>query len=198
VALTDRSDESSGQNRLRAAVLRYGRVEGDLLKVDDFLNHRVDAGLLAAIGADLVRRFEPPDLLLTAEASGIPPALACALHLGVPMVFAKKYLGPGSRHAFFREVHSPTRGSEYRVEVERRVLPGGLAVLVVDDFLAGGSTAEALGEIAEEAACSVVGLTFVIEKAYQKGRERLEAHGWRVESLIRVGSLAGGVISLAD
>jgi xanthine phosphoribosyltransferase len=193
-AATDRP----GQKWLRAAIREHGRVEGDLLKVDDFLNHRVDARLLAAISSDLVEPFARPDLLLTAEASGISPALACALHLDVPMVFAKKYLGPGSRHTFFREVYSPTRGSDYRVEVARRVLPAGLGVVVVDDFLAGGRTAEALGEIIEEAACAVIGFTFVIEKAFQKGRERLEAHGWQVESLIRITSLADGVISLAD
>ncbi len=114
------------------------------------------------------------------------------------MVFAKKYLGPGGRHTFFREVVSPTRGSEYRVEVPRRVLPAGLGALIVDDFLAGGRTAEALGAIVEEAACTVIGLTFVIEEAFQQGRKRLDAHNWAVASLVSIDSLEGGVISLAD
>jgi xanthine phosphoribosyltransferase len=183
---------------LRAAVLERGRVEGDLLKVDDFLNHRVDPTLLTTVGAALAERFPSPDLVLTAEASGIPPAMACALALGVPFVYAKKFLGPGDRRAFARDVASPTRGIEYRVEVSRRVLGAGLRVLIVDDFLSGGRTAEALGEIAEEAACEVAGHGFVVEKAFTGGRERLEGHGWRVEALVQVLSLSGGAIELAD
>ena len=112
----------TGTHLLRTAIRERGRVEGTLLKVDDFLNHRVDPELIAAVGADLAACFAAaaPQVVLTAEASGIPPALACALSLGVPMVFAKKYLGPGGRDVLTREVFSPTRGMEYRVEVARR------------------------------------------------------------------------------
>jgi len=190
----------TGAEQLRAAIVRWGRVEGTLLKVDDFLNHRVDPELITVVGGALADRFADadPDLVLTAEASGIAPALACALHLGLPMVFAKKYLGPGSRDVHFREVYSPTRGMEYRVEVFRRALSPGRRVLVIDDFLAGGRTAEALGEIAEEADCTVVGLGFAIEKTFQEGRQRLTAHGWRVDALARVASLDGGRITFAD
>ena len=185
---------------MAAAIREYGRVESGLLKVDDFLNHRVDPELISVIGADLADRFRPlaPDLVLTAEASGIPPGLACALALEVPMVYAKKYLGPGDRRAFCREVMSPTKGTEYRVEVARRALGAGLRVLIVDDFLAGGRTAEALGEITEEAACTVLGLAFVIEKTFQEGRSRLERHGWSVDSLAKVASLSGGKVVLGD
>jgi len=189
----------TGTRLLHEAIRDRARVEGALLKVDDFLNHRVEPGLLAAVGADLAacHAATPPDLVLTAEASGIAPALACALSLGVPMVFAKKYLGPGRRDVLAREVLSPTRGIEYRVEVSRRALAPGLRILVVDDFLAGGRTAEALGEIAEEAGGVVVGFGFVIEKTFQQGRSRLAAHGWRVEALARVLSLADGRVVLA-
>ncbi|MBU1494440.1 MAG: phosphoribosyltransferase family protein [Actinomycetota bacterium] len=189
-----------GADLLREAVITDGRVMGSLLLVDGFLNHRVDPPLLDAIGADLAERFAPagPDVVVTAEASGIPPALTCAVHLGVPMVYAKKYLGPGDRNVFFREVVSPTRGAEYRVEIARRVLGAGSRVLIVDDFLAGGRTAEALGEIAVEAACRVVGFGFAIEKRFTGGRSRLESHGWRVEALITVTSLEAGVVALAD
>jgi xanthine phosphoribosyltransferase len=189
-----------GADRLRAAIMRWGRVEGTLLKVDDFLNHRVDPDLIVGVGDALAEQFAAgdPDLVLTAEASGIAPALACALRLRLPMVFAKKYLGSGGRDVYFREVFSPTRGMEYRVEVFRRALSPGLRILVIDDFLAGGRTAEALGEITEEAACAVVGLGFAIEKTFQEGRSRLEAHGWRVEALARVASLEGGLILFAD
>lgn len=160
------------------------------MKVDDFLNHRVEPALLAAIGADLASRFTHPDVVLTAEASGIAPALQTALSLGVPMIYAKKYPRAHSdRPAFVREVGSPTKGAEYRVEVAHRVLPPGTRALIVDDFLSGGRTAEALGEIVEESGGIVIGLGFVIEKAFVDGRSRLEARGWRVESLLRILSL---------
>lgn len=191
---------SSGADLLRAKILEEGRVEGSLLMVDGFLNHRVDPRLLEAVGTDLAERFEElePDLVLTAEASGIPPGLVCAAALGTPLVYAKKFLGPGDRHSFFREVLSPTRGVEYRVEVSRRVLHAGHRVLVIDDFLSGGRTAEALGEITEEAAGTVVGFGFVVEKVFQEGRNRLEAHGWNVHSVVRIDSLGGGVVRFAD
>lgn len=185
---------------LREVVASRGRVEGDLVKVDDFLNHRVDPEVIAAIGAQIASRHadDPPDLILTAEASGIPPALAAALELGVPAVYAKKYLGIGDRYTYAREVTSPTKGVEYRVEVARRALAPGQRVLVVDDFLSGGRTAEALGEIVAEAGCTLVGFAFVIEKAWMEGRSRLVAHGWPVESLVVVTTIDGGRILLAD
>ncbi len=183
---------------LRKAIETRARVEGDLLKVDDFLNHRVDIDLFPEIGEAIAARFSGsrPDLVLTAEASGIPPGLVAAQAMGVPMVYAKKYMGVGQRYTFAREVSSPTKGTEYRVEVARRVLPPGLRVAVVDDFLAGGRTAEALGEIVEEAGGVVLGFVFVVEKTFSGGRERLESHGWSVDALIRVTSLEAGVAVL--
>lgn len=139
-----------------------------------------------------------PDLLLTAEASGIPPALAAGRVMGLPMVYAKKYLGPGERYTYSREVSSPTKGTEYRVEVARRVIEPGLRVAIVDDFLAGGRTAASLGEIAEEAGCEVVGAIFAIEKTFAGGRDLLESHGWDVHSLVAITSLDGGGFDIAD
>ena len=190
----------SGAALLRRAVLERGRVDGPILRVDDFLNHRVEPRLMTAIGADLAARFAAaaPDLVLTAEASGIPPALAAAQALDVPMVYAKKFVGPGNPEAFARDVPSTTKGIEYRVEVSRRALHGGLAVLIVDDFLSGGRTAEALGEITEEAGAAVAGLGFVIEKRFAGGRDRLAPHGWDIESLLTVMSLDAGTITLLD
>lgn len=181
---------------IREAVVARGRIEGSLIKVDDFLNHRVEPALMAQIGADLAHLLRPsrPSLILTAEASGIPPALAVATHLGIDMVYAKKYPRTTSaRPSFVREVSSPTKGDEYRVEVARRVLGSGERVVIVDDFLSRGRTAEALGEIVEEAGSAVVGFGFVIEKAYMEGRSRLAAHGWQVASLVSILSLDDGL-----
>jgi xanthine phosphoribosyltransferase len=184
-----------GAAALRRAVLERGRVEGPLVKVDDFLNHRVEPDLMAAIGADLAALFPVPDLILTAEASGIPPALLAASALGVPMVYAKKYPRSHSvRPTHVRVVGSATKGEEYRIEVAHRVLPAGSRVVVIDDFLSGGRTAEALGEIVEEAGCTLVGFGFVIEKAFAEGRARLEGRGWSVAALLQILSIEGGLV----
>lgn len=182
---------------LRRAIEEYATVEGEIVKVDGFLNHRVDPAVIAEVGRRMAGWIGPrdPDLLLTAEASGIPPAAAVGSLLSVPYVYAKKYVGPGHRYTFAREVSSPTKGTEYRVEVARHVLPAGLRVAIVDDFLAGGRTAVALGEIVEEAGCTVLGAAFVIEKGYAPGRSNLEMRGWDVWSLETITSVDGGVVS---
>lgn len=151
------------------------------------------------VGAALSHIIEPwqPDLLLTAEASGIPPALSCGLHAGLPMVYAKKYVGLGDRYSFGRDVSSPTKGKEYRVEVSRRVLEPGIRVAIIDDFLAGGRTAEALGEITLEAGCQPVGFAFAIEKCFTAGRQRLEARSWEVKSLVKVATISDGKVEFA-
>ncbi|MEE8498203.1 MAG: xanthine phosphoribosyltransferase [Acidimicrobiia bacterium] len=192
---------SSGAVLLRAALLDRGRVEDSLLKVDDFLNHRVEPSLLTAIGETLATAFAEasPELVLTAEASGIPPAMTTSAALGIPFVYAKKYpRSDAVRPAYVRAVSSPTKGVEYSVEVARKVLPQGCRVLVVDDFLSRGRTAEALGEIVLEAEAELVGLGFVVEKSFMEGRARLETHGWRVESVAIVSSLEDGVVSVLD
>lgn len=185
---------------LRTAVAERARIEGPLVLVDEFLNHRVEPAVIASVGRDLAASFAPlaPDLILTAEASGIPPAMACSHELGIPMVYAKKYLGTGDRYSFAREVTSPTKGVEYRVEVARRVLPPGLRLIIIDDFLARGRTAEALGEIATEAGCELLGFGFAIEKGWQGGRERLERHGWVVHSVVELESIEGSTVVLRD
>lgn len=181
---------------LRQLIADRSRVEGEILRVDEFLNHRVEPDVIAEVARRMTAILRPrrPDVILTAEASGIPPASGVASLLQVPMIYAKKYVGLAHRYAFAREVVSPTKGTEYRVEIARRVLPAGRRVAIVDDFLSGGRTAEALGEMAEEAGCEVVGLAFVIEKSFVGGRDRLEVHGWRVDSLVNVKSIVDGAV----
>lgn len=183
---------------LRSAVETSARVEGTLILVDDFLNHRVDPAVIRSVGDAIAAWLEPqrPSLILTAEASGIPPALTCALALDLPMLYAKKYLGTGDRYSYAREVTSPTKGTEYRVEVARRQLGPGHRVAIVDDILAQGRTAEALGEIVEEAGSAVIGLGFALEKCFMTGRQRLEAHGWPVHAIVEVDSIASGDLRL--
>jgi xanthine phosphoribosyltransferase len=129
--------------------------------------------------------------VITAEASGIP-----GTHCRPPpraRWCAKKYPQHRVSAAFVREVASPTKGTEYRVEIARRLLDTGRRVLIVDDFLSGGRTAEALGDIVEEAGSTVVGFAFVIEKTFVAGRSRLAARGWPVDSLVMVNSMTTGL-----
>ena len=171
-------------------------VTGEIVNVDAFINHRVDTEVMAEIAERIAEIAAPlrPDVIVTAEASGIPPALMTAAALQLPMIYAKKYVLPGPRRAVSREVASATKGFEYTIEIRRRVLDPGLRALVVDDFLAQGRTAAALGEIVEELGCVMLGAVFAVEKAWTGGRIRLEQRGWPVWSVINIASVEGGVI----
>ena len=183
-----------------AIVAERGRVSGDLVLVDDFLNHRVDPIIIDEIGRQIAEHYtdQAPDLIVTAEASGIPPAMATARYLPIPVVYAKKYLGVGDRYTFARDVTSPTKGVEYRVEVARRALEPGGRALIVDDFLSGGRTAEALGQIVEESGGEVLGFAFVIEKQFAGGRTILESHGWDVWSVVEIAGIEDGKPLIAN
>lgn len=164
---------------LKSAIRAKGRVEGDLVMVDGFLNHRVDVALMADVGAWLADALGPCDAVITSEASGIAPAYATAAALGVPMVFAKKRPGPPPG-PISRSVHSPTKGDTPWLHISPRALDGLERVAIVDDFLSKGRTAGALVEMLEESDLEVVGVGFCIEKAYEGGRALLEELGVRV------------------
>jgi len=169
-------------------------VDDRMLKIDQFLNHRIEPVLMQAIGTALAERLAPlrPDLLLTAEASGIAPALATALALGVPLVYAKKYSPEVDAPALSRIVPSPTKGGQTRLVVSARYLPADARVALVDDFLANGRTAVALAEIVAEAGATLVAAMFVVEKLFQHGRAGLEALGVPVGALAQVERLEQG------
>lgn len=161
-------------------------IDNRILRIDHFLNHRIEPAFMAAMGEALAARLAPfqPDLILTAEASGIAPALAVSSALGVPLLYAKKYAPVVEPPALSRLVTSPTKGSDYRLVIASRFLAAGTRVALVDDFLANGRTAVALAEMAIEAGCRVVAAGFIVEKRFQGGRGPLEALG------IPVGALA--------
>ncbi len=150
-------------------------IEGSFVRVDGFLNHRVEPELMRAAAADLADRLAPaaPDTVVTAEASGIPPGLLVAEALGVPMVYAKKTVHPPSDDVEAREVASATKGTTYWMGVRRSLVPPGARVAIVDDVLASGNAAEALGAIVRALDATVVGHAFLIEKAWLGGRARL-------------------------
>jgi xanthine phosphoribosyltransferase len=171
-------------------------VDDHILKIDHFLNHRIEPELMGAMGAALAARLMryQPDLLLTAEASGIAPALAVALATGLPMVYAKKYSPEVDSPALSRVVPSPTKGGSARLVIAQRYLPPGARVALVDDFLANGRTALALAEIVSEAGAKMVVAGFLVEKLFQGGRAGLEALGIPVAALAQVERLSDGKV----
>jgi xanthine phosphoribosyltransferase len=176
---------------LKSTIRTQGRVEGDLVMVDGFLNHRVDVDLMTGIGDWLAAAIGPCDAIVTSEASGIAPAFATARSLGVPMVFAKKRPGtpPGP---ISRSVHSPTKGDTPWLHISPAALAGLHRVAIVDDFLSRGRTAGALVEMLEESELDVVCVGFCIEKAYEGGRALLEDLGVRVVSAALISGIEDG------
>jgi xanthine phosphoribosyltransferase len=181
-------------------IVREATVENDrILKIDHFLNHRIEPAFMSAMGnalADRIRVFEP-DLLLTAEASGIAPALATAYALDVPMVYAKKYSPVVEPPALSRVVPSPTKGGDTRLVVAARYLEPGTRVALIDDFLANGKTAVALAEIVSDAGARTVVAAFLVEKLFQEGRAGLEKLGIPIATLAQVRRLDQGQVIMA-
>jgi xanthine phosphoribosyltransferase len=186
---------------LVARILAEATVVNDrILKVDHFLNHRVEPAFMATLGAALAARLGPlrPEIVLTAEASGIAPAFATAAALGIPMVYAKKYSPTVETPALARVIPSPTKGGDVMLMVTARYLSAGLRVALVDDFLANGRTALALAEIVADAGATVVGAGFVVEKVFQAGRAPLEGRGIPIAALARVARLEAGRVVMAE
>lgn len=175
-------------------------IDDRILRIDHFLNHQIDPAFMTEMGLALAGRIArfSPNLVLTAEASGIAPGLAVAGLLNVPLVYAKKYAPVVEPPALSRIVPSPTKGGEYRLVVSARFLPAGSRVALVDDFLANGRTAVALAEMTAEAGAEVVVAGFLVEKLFQYGRQGLEALGIPIATLAQVERLDGGCVMIRE
>lgn len=175
-------------------------VDDRILKIDHFLNHRIEPAFMQAMGDALAERVRPfaPTLVLTAEASGIAPALAVAVALDVPLVYAKKYAPVVETPAISRIVHSPTKGGETKLAVSGRYLGAGMRVVLIDDFLANGKTALALAEIVADAGATTVAAGFLVEKLFQHGREALAQLGIPIATLAQVERLEGGRVVMRE
>ena len=177
--------------------------EGNVLKVDNFLNHQCDVALYDHMGAEWARLFAGKriDKILTIEASGIGIACVAATHFGsVPVVFARKTESKNLDGDQYRtNITSYTKGREYQVIVAKRFLTPGEHVLVIDDFMAMGCAMNGLLEICDEAGVIVEGIGIAIEKGFQPGGSSLRERGYQVESLAIVKSMDGatGAIEFA-
>jgi xanthine phosphoribosyltransferase len=179
-------------------IRRDGRNLGNgILKVDGFVNHQVDPMLMDACGRELAQRFASvrATKVLTAEISGIAPALTTALHLGLPVVYARK-TKPITMpdQVFLTTAPSHTKGRMVELIVSPEYLAGGERILIIDDFLASGATIWGLVRLAQTAGATIVGIGTLIEKVFEGGRELLKPLGVPIESLAVIRSLDGDEI----
>lgn len=189
-------------NELLERIRRDGRNLGNgILKVDGFINHQVDPALMEACGKELASRFA--DLgatkVLTAEISGIAPALMTARYLGLPVVYARK-TKPITMpdQVFLTLAPSHTKGRMVELIISPEFLAGHEKVLIIDDFLASGATIMGLIRLAQTAGAAVVGVGALIEKVFEGGRELLKPIGIPVESLVCITSMDNGQIIIED
>ena len=172
--------------------------EGNVLKVDSFLNHCMDIKLFNEIGKEFKRRFADSDInkILTIEASGIGIACITAQYFDVPVVFAKKSQTKNiAGEVYSSRVQSFTHGRVYDVMVSKDFLKPEDKVLIIDDFLANGCALMGLADIIEKSGAELVGAGIVIEKGFQVGGKEIRDKGIRVESLAILDSMSvdGGV-----
>jgi xanthine phosphoribosyltransferase len=165
--------------------------------VDSFVNHQVDPVLMMACGQEFARLFRPvnPTKVLTAEISGIAPALATGYALGIPVVYARKtkpITMPDT--VFLTTAPSHTKQREVEIMASPEYLRAGERVLIIDDFLATGQTILALARIAQAAGAQVVGVGALIEKTFEGGRQALSGLNVPIESLARIVSMDDGQI----
>lgn len=180
-------------NFLEARIIKDGIIkEGNVLKVDSFLNHQMDVELLDEIGREFHRRFADKKItkVLTIEASGIAIAYAVARCFKVPMVFAKKAKSINiDGDMYTAEVESFTHKNKNQVIVSKKFLSAEDHILIVDDFLANGCALQGLISISEAAGAAVEGIGIVIEKGFQYGGRSIRNLGYQLESLAIVESM---------
>ena len=180
-------------NFLEERIAKDGVIkEGNVLKVDSFLNHHMDVLLLDEIGKEFHRRFadKPITKVLTIEASGIAIAYAVARCFGVPMVFAKKAKSINiDGDVYAADVESFTHKNKNRVIVSKKFLSPDDHILIVDDFLANGCALQGLISITEASGAVVEGIGIAIEKGFQYGGRSIRNLGYHLESLAIVESM---------
>ncbi len=187
---------------LKERILREGKNLGNgILKVDGFINHQVDPILMDACGRELAHRFRDIQAtkVLTAEISGIAPAVATALHLGIPLVYARKQKPiTMPDQVFLTLTPSHTKGRTVELIISPEYLAGGERVLIIDDFLATGATILGLVRLAQTAGAIIVGIGVLIEKTFEGGRAALAHLGVPIISLARIRSMEGDQILFED
>lgn len=180
---------------LEERIQRDGIVkDGNVLKVDSFLNHQMDVELFNEMGREFRRLFPGPvTKILTIEASGIGIACIAAQHFGVPVVFAKKSQSINlDGEQYCTKIESFTHKRVYDVIVSKKYLKKEDRILIIDDFLANGCAVSGLIDLVQSAGAAIEGVGIAIEKGFQEGGKLLRERGIRVESLAIVESMDAG------
>lgn len=180
-------------NFLEERIVKDGIVkEGNVLKVDSFLNHQMDISLFNQMGAEFKKRFAGKNInkIVTIEASGIGIACVAAMHFNVPVVFAKKAKSINiDGDMYIAEVESFTHKCKNQVIVSKKFLSENDHVLIIDDFLANGCALQGLISIIKQAGGTVEGIGIAIEKGFQNGGKIIRNLGYQLESLAIVDSM---------
>lgn len=172
---------------LQQRIRQEGRIlPGNIVRVDGFLNHQVDARFLEKLAEEFAARFDLTGVtkILTAEASGIPLATVCSYHFGIPMIFAKKAKSdniPGD--VYQSEIVSYTYRKKVTLICSKEWLGKEDRVLIVDDFMANGGAMNGLIDLVHQSGASLAGIGVAVEKGFQQGGDRLRAQGYPLQSL---------------
>ena len=188
--------------KLKERIRTEGRVlPGNIIKVDGFLNHRVDTALMGELADEFAKYFDVKNItmVLTAEASGIALATVCAERYGVPMVFAKKAKSDNIEGGLYQsDIFSYTYKKKVTLLVSKEWLSSDDKVLVIDDFMANGEAMRGLCDIVTAAGATLVGIGCAVEKGFQGGGDRLRAAGVNLKSLAIIESAEPGNIVFRD
>ena len=200
---------------LHERILQDGRcLEGGILKVDSFINHQMDPNLMKQVAVEFIRRFAdlPINKILTVEASGIAPSVLLGYLLELPVVYAKKKKPKTAKEMYAKkkkpstmkemyvtEVRSFTKQRDYTMVISKEYLTPKDHILFIDDFLAYGNTGWGIIDLCQQAGATIEGMGFIIEKAFQHGRELLTENGvYCIESLAIIDSLEDNRIQVRE
>jgi xanthine phosphoribosyltransferase len=187
---------------LKERILRDGENLGrGILKVDSFINHQVDPALMMEAGRELAAIFADVGAtkILTAEISGIAPALTTALTLNIPLVYARKTKPiTMTEPVYVESAPSHTKGMPVFMMTSPEFLSANDRILIIDDFLASGQTIGALVRMVHHAGAELVGIGALIEKAFEAGRAKLGLHGVPLHSLVVISDMSDGQITFAE
>lgn len=187
---------------LEDRILSDGQVlPGEILKIDNFLNHQIDVAFVDKLGEEFYRIFHDYNItkILTVEASGISVACAAARQFGVPVVFAKKGQHKNvSSNCYTSEVYSYTKGTSYTMFASSQYLSKEDHILIIDDFLANGAASFGMMELIEKAGATLEGIGIVVEKGFQPGGKKLRDMGIKVASLAIVDSMTDTSVTFRE
>ncbi|MBR5873628.1 MAG: xanthine phosphoribosyltransferase [Oscillospiraceae bacterium] len=187
---------------LEQRILQDGIVkEGNILKVDSFLNHQIDVKLMNEIGKEVKRLFGHKNItkILTIEASGIAAATIIAQYFDVPVLFAKKAKSQNLDGDLFTSVvRSYTYGKDYTITVSKKFLSEEDHVLIIDDFLAVGSAMKGLIDVCNQAGATIEGISIMVEKGFQEGGKYLREAGYDLHSMAIIEKMEGTTITFRE